>query len=422
VGARNLIYDWNRLPETSFGPPERALVLDESLRDGLQSPSVRDPSISEKLEILHLMEDMGINFVNVGLPAAGPRAFEHSLALIQEIATHRMKIQAHCGGRTHENDIRLMAEISQKAGIAVCAAMFIGSSPIRRYAEGWTDEFLLKTTERAVSYGVSLGLEVMYVTEDTSRCDPDTVKKLYGTAISNGAKVIVVCDTCGHATPTGASNLIRFVVQQIVQPSGENVRIDWHGHRDRGLAVPNSLAALAAGAHCAHGCGLGIGERCGNTEIDQLLVNLKLMDVDPWARQDLIKLRDYCDAISRATGIVIPNNYPVVGRDAFRTGTGVHAAAIIKALRLHDAELADNVYSGVPASDFGLEQVIEVGPMSGKSNIVFWLERHGVSASNTLVERIFQLAKSSDRLLTTTEILACCVSESAAGARDFINP
>jgi 2-isopropylmalate synthase len=375
---------------------------------------VRDPSISEKIEILHLMEALGINFVNVGLPAAGPRAFEHSLALAQEIGARRMRIRAHCGGRTHENDIRLMADISQKAGIPVCAAMFIGSSPIRRYAEGWTDEFLLKTTERAVSYGISLGLEVMYVTEDTTRCDPQTIKQLYGTAISNGARVIVVCDTCGHATPTGVANLLRFIVEEIVEPAGEGIRIDWHGHRDRGLALANSLAALTAGAHCAHGCGLGIGERCGNTEMDQLLVNLKLMDVDPWRQQDLIKLKDYCAAISRATGFMIPNNYPVVGRDVFRTGTGVHAAAVIKALRLDNAELADNVYSGVPAREFGLEQIIEVGPMSGESNIIFWLERNGLAVSDVLVERIFQLAKSSDRLLTTAEILACCASESSA--------
>jgi 2-isopropylmalate synthase len=226
--------------------------------------------------------------------------------------------------------------------------------------------------------------------------------------------VIVVCDTCGHATPTGVANLLRFIVEEIVEPAGEGIRIDWHGHRDRGLALANSLAALTAGAHCAHGCGLGIGERCGNTEMDQLLVNLKLMDVDPWRQQDLIKLKDYCAAISRATGFMIPNNYPVVGRDVFRTGTGVHAAAVIKALRLDNAELADNVYSGVPAREFGLEQIIEVGPMSGESNIIFWLERNGLAVSDVLVERIFQLAKSSDRLLTTAEILACCASESSA--------
>lgn len=415
MSAQNLIYDWNNLPGSSFAPHGSVLLLDESLRDGLQSPSARNPSVPEKLEILYLMEALGINFTDVGLPGAGPRSFEHSLALAREIGAGRMKIGASCAGRTHENDIRPIAEISQKAGVPVAAALFLGSSPIRRYVEGWTDDFLLQTTERAVSYAVSLGLEVAYVTEDTTRCDPKMVKRLYTAAISNGARTIVVCDTCGHATPAGVKHLIRFIVKEVVEPSGENIRIDWHGHRDRGLGLANAFAALAAGAHCAHGCGLGIGERTGNTPMDQLLVNLKLMDIEPWARQDMTRLKDYCAAISRATEVPIPSNYPVVGEDAFRTGTGVHAAAVIKALRRNDVKLADDVYSGVPAHEFGLEQTIEVGPMSGKSNIIYWLERHGVPISDALVERIFDLAKRSDRLLTADQILACVSGSAGAG-------
>jgi 2-isopropylmalate synthase len=410
VNGLDLTYDWNKLPGSDFAPHGPVFLLDESLRDGLQSPSVRNPSVSEKVEILHLMEALGINFVDVGLPGAGPQAFEHCLAQAREIAASRMKIGACCAARTHENDIRPIAEISQKAGISVAVAMFLGSSPIRRYVEGWTDDFLLRTTEHSVRYGVSLGLEVAYVTEDTTRCDPEMIRRLYGTALSNGARTIVVCDTAGHATPAGVRNLIRFILEDVVEPSGEHVRVDWHGHRDRGLGLANSFAALAAGAHCAHGCGLGLGERSGNTSMDQLLVNLKLMEVDPWGKQDMTRLKDYCAAISRATGVPIPGNYPVAGEDAFRTGTGVHAAAVIKALRRNDIQLADDVYSGVPAHDFGLEQIIEVGPMSGKSNIVYWLERRGVAASDDLVQRIFDLAKHSDRLLTVDQILACCAS------------
>jgi isopropylmalate/homocitrate/citramalate synthase len=413
VNGLDLTYDWNKLPGSDFAPHGPVFLLDESLRDGLQSPSVRNPSVSEKLEILHLMEALGINFVDVGLPGAGPQAFEHCLAQAREIAASRMKIGACCAARTHENDIRPIAEISQKAGISVAVAMFLGSSPIRRYVEGWTDDFLLRTTEHSVRYGVSLGLEVAYVTEDTTRCDPEMIRRLYGTALSNGAKTIVVCDTAGHATPAGVRNLIRFILEDVIEPSGEHVRVDWHGHRDRGLGLANSFAALAAGAHCAHGCGLGLGERSGNTSMDQLLVNLKLMEVDPWGKQDMTRLKDYCAAISRATGVPIPGNYPVAGEDAFRTGTGVHAAAVIKALRRNDIQLADDVYSGVPAHDFGLEQIIEVGPMSGKSNIVYWLERRGVAASDDLVQRIFDLAKHSDRLLTVDQILACCSSGSS---------
>jgi 2-isopropylmalate synthase len=247
----------------------------------------------------------------------------------------------------------------------------------------------------------------MYVTEDTTRCDPEMVKKLYSTAIACGAKAIVICDTVGHATPMGAFALVRFVVEEVVKPSGEAIRVDWHGHCDRGLAIANSMAALVAGAECVHASALGVGERVGNTQMDQMLVNLKLMGIPPWADQDLSKLKDYCQAVSRATGIPIPANYPVVGEDAFRTATGVHAAAVIKAYKKNDVELANAVYSGVPSHVFGLEQVIDVGPMSGKSNVQFWLERHGIPVKEDLVERIFQRAKSSDHTLTDAEIREC---------------
>jgi len=388
-------------------PAGKVLLNDETLRDGLQSPSVRDPSIAEKIQILHLMEALGINSLDLGLPGAGPRALADCEALAREIVRHKMKIRANCAARTHENDIRPIAGIVQRTGLNIQAATFIGSSPIRRYTEGWTDDFLLETTEKAVKFTVSLGLECMYVTEDTSRCDPAMVKRLYSTAINCGARAIVICDTAGHATPMGAFALVRFVLEEVVKASGEEIRVDWHGHCDRGLAVANSMGALMAGAECVHACALGIGERVGNTQMDQMLVNLKLMGIPPWTGQDLTKLKEYCQAVSQATGVPIPANYPVVGEDAFRTATGVHAAALIKAYKKKDVELANAVYSGVPSQMFGLEQIIDIGPMSGKSNVLFWLERHGVPASDEVVDRIYQRAKASNHTLSEAEIRQC---------------
>jgi isopropylmalate/homocitrate/citramalate synthase len=403
----DLIYDWNKNHPPGLKPPGPVLINDETLRDGLQSPSVRDPSVAEKIEILHLMEALGIDSLDLGLPGAGSRAIEAVTALAREIAAHKMKIRANCAARTHENDIRPIAEIVQQTGLPIEAATFIGSSPIRRFTEGWTDDFLLQTTEKAVKYAVSLGLDVMYVTEDTSRCDPETVKRLYATAINCGARAICICDTAGHATPMGALALVRFVIAEVVKPSGEKIRVDWHGHSDRGLAIANSMAAIIAGANCVHGCAVGLGERVGNTQVDQMLVNLKLMGVAPWDEQDLTKLKQYCQAVSRATGVPIPANYPVVGDDAFRTATGVHASAIIKAYHKDDVVLANTVYSGVPSHVFGLEQIIDIGPMSGKSNVLWWLERHGIPVSERVVDRIYQRAKQSDHTLSEAEILEC---------------
>jgi 2-isopropylmalate synthase len=407
VKAFELIYDWNQVHPEAISRSRSVLLNDESLRDGLQSPSVRDPSIEEKIRILHLMEALGINSLDLGLPGAGQRAVEHVEALAREIVQQKMKIRANCAARTHENDIRPIAEIVQRTGLKIEAATFIGSSPIRRYTEGWTEGFLLQTSEKALKYAISLGLEVMYVTEDTSRCDPEMVKRLYSAAINCGARAIVICDTAGHSTPAGAFALVQYVLNEVVKPSGEEIRVEWHGHCDRGFGVANSMSALIAGADCVHACALGIGERVGNTQMDLMLVNLKLMGIAPWADQDLTKLREYCEAVSEATGVPIPPNYPVVGEDAFRTATGVHAAAVIKAYKKNDIELANAVYSGVPSHVFGMEQVIDVGPMSGKSNIVFWLERRGLASSDEIVEKIYKRAKASDHTLSEAEILEC---------------
>ena len=391
-------------------PGQRVLLNDETLRDGLQNPSIQDPTIEEKIEILHLMESLQIDSVNIGLPGAGPRAAQHVEALAREIATNRMRIKPNCAARTVEADIRPIAEISQRVGMAIEAATFLGSSPIRRLVEDWTVEHLVRTTEAAVKFAVEHGLPSMYVTEDTVRTDPETVKRLYATAIRSGAKAIVLCDTVGHATPQGAFNLVKFAMEHVVRPSGEKIRVDWHGHRDRGLDIANSLAAVAAGADQVHGVALSLGERVGNTPMELLLVNLRLMGL---IDKDLSNLRAYCEKVAQATHTTIPPNYPVIGKDAFRTATGVHAAAIVKALKTGDRELADTVYSGVPASLFGLEQVVEIGPMSGKSNVLYWLERHRIPATDELVNRIFEAAKQSSRVLTEEELKAICAGSTA---------
>jgi 2-isopropylmalate synthase len=392
-----LIHDWNK---TDVRLPRGVQLDDETLRDGLQSPSVRCPTIDEKLRILHLIDRLGIETADIGLPGAGPHVVKDVERLAREIAEQRLAVKANCAARTMIADIRPIAEISQRVGMPIEACTFIGSSPLRQYAEGWTLDQLLKLTETAISFAVNEGLPVMYVTEDTTRADPDTLRKLYSTAIRAGAKRVCIADTVGHATPAGAAAVTRFVAQ-IVEECGGGVGIDWHGHKDRDFAVVNSLAAMEAGATRLHGAAIGIGERVGNTPMDLLLVNLVLMGV---IERDLSALVEYCEYVSKVTEVALPANYPVVGRDAFRTATGVHAAAVIKAYRKNDRALVDAVYSAIPASLVGREQEIEVGPMSGKSNVVFWLEKRGLAATEEVVERIFAKAKQSTHVLTEEQI------------------
>lgn len=399
VNRENLIHDWNQSESAPrrFGPFD---LLDESLRDGLQSPSVADPSIEDKLRIIELIAELGIKAADLGLPCAGPRAFADVLALVEHIRDRKLPVQAAAAGRTVVSDMEPIAEIQQKAGIPVMAYAFIGSSPIRQFAEGWTLERMRQTSVDAISFARKEGVEVTYVTEDTTRSSPETLRELFLAAIEHGASRLCVCDTVGHATPEGVRRLIAFT-QEVIAESGAEVKIDWHGHNDRGLAVINSLVALEAGADRVHGTAAGIGERVGNTAIDQLLVNLKLDGIIDW---DLTKLVEFVQTVAKATKVEIPINYPLVGDDAFRTATGVHAAAIIKAKRRNDEWLADRVYSAVPAAAFGKGQTIDVGPMSGMSNVLFWLEQQKEPADEELGRFILERAKSSSRTLSEAEM------------------
>jgi len=396
-----LIYDWNTVEGQDVAPKHPIEFDDETLRDGLQSPSVRDPEIDEKLEILHYMHDLGIHAVDVGLPGAGPRARDHVLRLCREIRDAKLDLFPNCAARTLIQDIQPIVEVSQEVGIPIEASVFIGSSPIRMYAEDWTMDKMLEHSETAVRFAVENDLPVMYVTEDTTRAQPEDLRRLYTRAIECGARRICVCDTCGHVTPNGVANLVRFIQSVVADCGVEDVKIDWHGHRDRNLSIPNTLAAINTGVHRVHGTAIGIGERVGNTPMDLLLVNLKLMGL---IDNDLTQLSAYTEAVSKAVGVPIPNNYPVFGDDAFETATGVHAAAVIKAFEKGDNWLADRVYCGVPAGEFGKEQKIRIGPMSGRSNVLFWLNRNNIEPSQEIVDKIFAKAKETPRLLEDDEI------------------
>jgi 2-isopropylmalate synthase len=408
----DLIYDWNTV-EPVPAPPHPIEFDDETLRDGLQCPSVTNPTIDEKLNLLHLMSDLGLRSVDVGLPGAGPHVVETVTRLVEEIRDAKLDIEPNCAARTVVADVAPVAEIQQKTGVKIEVSTFIGSSQIRAYTEDWGLQTMLDHSIKALKFAAKEGLSVMFVTEDTTRADPETLRALYGAALEHGASRLCFCDTVGHSTPAGAANLIRFAVKLVEESGRKDVKIDWHGHMDRGLGIENSIAALQAGAHRVHGTALGIGERAGNCPMDLLLVNLKLLG---WIDNDLRRLGEYVHATSEAVHVPIPTGYPVFGRDAFETGTGVHAAAVIKAKQKGDEWLANRVYSGVPADDFGLEQVIRVGPMSGKSNVVWWLTEHGYEATEARVDRIFAAAKDARALLEDDALHALVKQAEAAKA------
>ncbi len=398
---RDIIFDWNDV-QPQLKPTSPFELLDETLRDGVQSPSVTDPSLEDKLELVELMEDVGVRAVNIGLPGAGKRAFDDVVALAKHIQKKKLKLAPNCAARTVTADIKPVADAVQRTGQKISVYTFIGSSPIRQWAEDWDIDFIQKTSAAAIDFAVKEGLEVAYVTEDTTRSAPHNLDRLFRSAIEHGATRLVLCDTVGHATPAGTRALVEWT-RGFIAGMGVDVKIEWHGHNDRGLAVSNALAAILAGVNRVHGCGLGIGERVGNTSLDLLLLNLKLMG---WFEGDLTSLVPYVRKVSEACKFPIARNHPLSGSDAFRTATGVHAAAIIKAKKHGNERLADRVYSGVPAGEFGREQEIEIGHMSGMSNVRFWLELRGIPESDELCRAILTRAKSCAWTLSEEEVLA----------------
>ncbi len=400
--SASLVFDWSTMGPDRFVARGRVAVQDETLRDGLQSPSVLDPPVETKIRLLHLMDALGIESASLGLPGAGPRQLDDVVAMGRHLAGQRLQLRPNCGGRTASADVAAIAEVAQRTGLSIEACLFVGSSPIRLYAEEWDLPRVLAHTEEAIGLAVKEGLPVTYITEDTVRSSPDSLRVLLLAAVASGASRVCLCDTAGAALPQGARNLVEWV-RRLLDESGAAVGIDWHGHRDRGLGLANTLAAIEGGATRVHGTALGIGERAGNTATEEILVNLELLGL---GHRDLRSLPEYVTEVAGALGVTIPPNQPIVGRDAFRTATGVHAAAVVKAQRRGDAWLADRVYSGVPASWLGRRQEIEIGPLSGRANVLHYLDARGWSLDPRVVAAVLAAAKAADRVLTEEDVRA----------------
>ncbi len=410
---KELIFDWNSVEKVAkLSPKRRIQFLDETLRDGIQSPSVVDPAIDDKLRLVDIANDLGIDTMDIGLPGAGRRAVEDVTIIAEHIRDGKLTVKASCAARTHVNDVQAVIDISQKVGIEIEVLSFIGSSPIRQYAEDWDLTRMMKLSADAIDLARKYNLPIAYVTEDTTRSRPDVLTKLFTNAVEHGAHRLIVCDTVGHATPDGIKNLLKFTRNVLDGMGRSDVGIDWHGHNDRGFGVVNSIFAIEYGADRIHGTAMGIGERVGNAALDQILMNRKLLGELP--EHDLTKLVLWCKVASQATRVPIHPQYPLVGSDAFRTATGVHAAAIIKAERKGDNWLADRIYSGVPAGMFGKEQEIEVGHYSGESNVVYWLKKRGYEPTKDLVAAVLGAAKRGNRVLTDDEIVAVIKAQPAS--------
>ena len=312
LSESELIYDWNSVEKTGPLSPRRHFTFfDETLRDGIQSPSVVDPKIEDKILFTQIASDLGVHHIDIGLPGAGPRAVEDCITLASYIRDNRLPIKAACAARTHVKDVQAVVDVSQKVGMPIEVMAFIGSSPIRAYAEDWDIDLLVKRSAEAIDLAVKNGLPCTYVTEDTTRSRPEVLDRLFRNAVEHGAHRLCLCDTVGHATPDGIRNLLRFTRNLLDGMGRREVGIDWHGHNDRGLGVVNTIFAIEYGADRAHGTALGLGERVGNAALDQVMLNLKLLGELPG--YDLSKLLLWCRVAARACHVNISPQYPLAG-------------------------------------------------------------------------------------------------------------
>ncbi|MEV0459000.1 LeuA family protein [Catellatospora methionotrophica] len=397
-------FNWNNVPVEEPEPPAPdaadGILFDETLRDGIQAPNVRTPSIDEKLRIVDFMAEVGVGSADLGFPGSGPAAAEQCARIARHIADRGLPIAQGYAGRTHPADIAAICGVSQSAGVRVEAYAFIGVSPIRQYVEDWDLDMIKANIVESADSCRREDVEFVLVLEDTVRCTPEILGQIYDVAIDCGVGRVTLCDTVGAAVPAGTASLIRWTTRYFAD-RGRPVGLDWHGHNDRGLALANSLTALALGCQRVHGTILGVGERAGNASIDQLIVNHHLEDGSAY---DLLALRRYCDYAAGVLGVDIPDNYPAMGRDVFKTSAGVHATAILKAHEKGNQRVKDTVYSSVPASSLGRAQEVLIDSSSGANNIRYWLTMHGFPVEDSSIKRILDTAKMSTTPLDDQQI------------------
>ena len=396
-----LFYDWSKTGLSEIKSKAKVTLLDESLRDGIQSSFVKTPNLEEQKRLIQAMDEVGIEFLDIGFPGSGKAVFDTIAALLAHVRQKSFRIVPTCAARTHRGDIQPIVELSEIFGSAIEPLVFVAASPIRQLVEEWTSNDILFLIEDSLRFSRSQGLNPTLVIEDATRSSKEILTAIYKLAMELDVHRIVLCDTVGFCTPDSTQRIVEWTFSYFAEHTYK-MNLDWHGHNDKGLGVANSIRAFQSGCDRIHGTALGIGERAGNTAIDQLIVNLYLEGYGQWSTS---KLKQYIVKSAQAYDITVPQNYPVFGDSVFSTASGIHASAIIKAEKTGNPDLTNYVYSAVPATDFDRKNTIEINATSGKSNVKYFLESKGLTFSDYHINEVLAYAKRIGRTLTSEEIL-----------------
>jgi len=397
TGALPVDFNWNvelyhNSPIPQLIPPEptpqqaqRVKIVSECLRDGLHGVE-QYPSVKEMLKYVDVSSGLGIDTMTIGIyPGKENKKIDTAIKkLLKEMGNRYPKIAPIVLSLATEESLEWMAECKQ-INRKLQAIIFMGTAPSRLLVEEWSQDFVLEKLGWAVKEAVDkYGVDVIGATEHTTQTSPDFLRKIIEVQVKNGAKYFCIADTIGIARPRGTFRIVRFVKEVLRELGKEKVMVDWHGHRDMGNDVANTLVAIAAGADRVHVVARGIGERAGNTQMEAVLINLTAILGEaglknPWQMEKLLELLSiYSDLVE----IKSPSHGPLAGR-SHTTSLGIHTAAMLKAeklaLRAHqlgEKLLADKlklmnrrIYTAVDPQSVGGKHCISVGPWSGKSTV-----------------------------------------------------
>ena len=356
--------------------PDRVDVFDTTLRDGEQSPGVR-LDMSQKLEIGRALVDLGVNIIEAGFPISSPGDFESVNMLAKELRGVTI-----CGlTRAREKDIDVAAEALKPAERPrIHTGLGVSQSHLEHKLR-MTREQALETGVKAVKHARKYVDDVEYFMEDSGRADRDYVYQVVESVIAAGATVINVPDTTGYATPDEYESLIQSIISNV--PNSDKAVFSCHCHNDLGMATANTLAGVRGGARQVEVTVNGIGERAGNTALEEVAVALRIREDHYGASTgiQLAKLMAVSHMVSSMTGMVVQRNKAVVGANAYAHSSGIHQDGVLKERSTY--EIIDPLLVGA------LKSEIILTARSGRHGLKHRLFELGFSFPEERFERLY---------------------------------
>lgn len=384
-------------------------IDDESLRDGLQGTQLTThPSLNEKEIYLASVALNGyIEHADIGFPGSEESHKEELSEIIKfVIASNGLDgLTLSCAAGAIDEHINPIIDLShQFDGYPLEADIFLDVSKNRAEIEGWDRKEKISVLKQNIKLLKSQQLPVMFVPERSTSTPPEELLEVCLMASELGVDRICFADTKGVADNKGIENIFRWGFEEIGK-ANPNLKWDAHFHNDRNMALSNSLVAAAEGVDRLHATMFCIGERAGNVDLAQLLVNLNLQEM---RNDDLTSLKAISELSSKILGFEIPKNSPIYGENAFATSSGIHASAGKKELQ---ANRIHSIYFPFSPESVGNKAIVEVGPFSGKSNVELKLRQLGISSTPALIDVVLSRAKQQRGLLSDEEVRQIAASE-----------